>query len=118
MMRVDDAKAAAAAGADAVGMIFHSASARNISVDRAKEIIRVLGPFVTPVGVFVDAPALKVLEIAAELGLQTVQLNGQESVERIAQLRKQKLKIIKAVKVDARLEAELERWRGAMNLVG
>jgi len=118
MMRVDDAKAAVASGADAVGMIFHSASARNISVDHARKIVSVLGPFVTPVGVFVDALASKVMEIAAELGLQTVQLNGQEPVERIAQLRKQKLKIIKAVKVDARLEQELERWREAMSLVG
>ena len=117
-MRVDDAKAAVAAGADAVGMIFHPASPRNITIDRAKEIVRVVAPFVTPVGVFVDALASKVMEVAAELGLHTVQLHGQEPVERIAQLRKQKLKIIKAVKVDGKLEQELERWKGAMSLVG
>jgi len=58
------------------------------------------------------------MDVAAELGLHTVQLNGQEPVERISQLRKQKLKIIKAVKVDANLEKELERWKGAMSLVG
>ena len=116
--RVDDALAAVAAGADAVGMILHPASPRNISIERAREIVRALGPFVTPVGVFVDALASKVMEVAVELGLHTVQLNGQEPVERIAQLRKQKLKIIKAVKVDAKLEQELERWRAAMSLVG
>jgi phosphoribosylanthranilate isomerase len=116
--RVDDAKAAVAAGADAVGMIFHPPSPRNISVERAKEIVRALGPFVTPVGVFVDALTSKVMEVAAELSLSTVQFNGQEPVERIAQLRKQKLKVIKAVKVDANLEKELERWRGAMSHVG
>ncbi len=116
--RVDDARAAMAAGADAVGMIFHSPSPRNISLERAKEIVRSLNPFVTPVGVFVDAQASRVLEVAAELGLHTVQFNGQEPVERIAQLRKQKLKVIKAVKVDAKLEQELERWKGAMSLVG
>lgn len=117
-MRVDDAKAAVAAGADAIGMIFHPASSRNISIDRAKEIVRAVGPFVTPVGVFVDALASKVMEVAAELGLHTVQLNGQEPVERIAQLRKQKLKIIKAVKVDANFEKELERWKSATSSVG
>ena len=117
-MRVDDPKAAMAAGADAVGLIFHPPSARNISLERGKEIVREISPFVTPVGVFVDAPASRVMEIAAELGLQTVQLNGQEPVERIAQLRRQKLKIIKAVRVDAKLEQELERWKGAMSLVG
>jgi phosphoribosylanthranilate isomerase len=116
--RVDDAIAAVVAGADAIGMIFHPGSPRNIPIDRAREIVRAVGPFVTPVGIFVDAPASKVMEISAELGLHTVQLNGQEPVERIAQLRKQKLKIIKAVKVDAKLEQELERWRAAMSLVG
>jgi len=116
--RVDDAKAAVAAGADAIGMIFHPPSARNIPIERAREIVRSIGPFVTPIGVFVDALASKVMEIAADLGLHTVQLHGQEPVERIAQLRKQKLKIIKAVKVDARLEQELERWKGATSLVG
>ncbi len=116
--RMDDAKAAVAAGADAVGMIFHPASPRNITIERAKEIVRAVGPFVTPVGVFVDALASKVMEVATELGLHTVQLHGQEPVERIAQLRKQKLKIIKAVKVDANLEKELEKWRSAMSLVG
>ena len=116
--RVDDAKAAVLAGADAIGMIFHAPSPRNISVDRAREIIRSLGPFVTPVGVFVDALASRVMEVAGELGLTTVQLHGQEPVERIAQLRKQKLKLIKALKVDNTLEQQLERWRGAMGLVG
>jgi phosphoribosylanthranilate isomerase len=80
--------------------------------------VRVVGPFVTPVGVFVDAPASKVMEVAAELGLHMVQFNGQEPVERIAQLRKQKLRVIKAVKVDAKLEQELDRWRAAMSHVG
>jgi phosphoribosylanthranilate isomerase len=116
--RVEDARAAVAAGADAIGLIFHSASARNISLEKAKEIVRVVGPFVTPVGVFVDAPASKVMEVAAELGLHTVQFNGQEPVERIAQLRKQKLRVIKAVKVDGKLEQELDRWRSAMSHVG
>jgi phosphoribosylanthranilate isomerase len=116
--RVDDAKAAMSAGADAVGMIFHPASARNINLDRAREIVRAVGPFVTPVGVFVDALASRVIEVAAELGLRTVQLHGQEPVERIAQLRKQRLKVLKALKVDATIEKELDKRRSAMSLVG
>jgi phosphoribosylanthranilate isomerase len=52
------------------------------------------------------------------LGLHTVQFNGQEPVERIAQLRTQRLKVIKAVKVDANIEKELDKWRSAMSLVG
>jgi phosphoribosylanthranilate isomerase len=116
--RADDAKAAVAAGADAIGMIFHPPSARNISLERAKEIIRQVGPFVTPVAVFVDALASRVMEVAGELGLHTVQLHGQETVERISQLRKQKLKVIKALKVDATLEQQIEKWRGSMGQIG
>jgi len=116
--RADDARAASSAGADAVGLIFHPASARNIHLDRAREIVRAVGPFVTVIGVFVDALASRVMELAGELGLHTVQFNGQEPVERIAQLRKQRLKVIKAVKVDANIEKELEKWRSAMSLVG
>ena len=116
--RLDDAKAASSAGADAIGLIFHQASARNINLDRAREIVRAVGPFVTVVGVFVDALASRVMEVADELGLHTVQFNGQEPVERIAQLRKQRLKVIKAVKVDANIEKELDKWRSAMSLVG
>ena len=70
--------------------------------------MRAIGPFVTPVGVFVDALTSRVMEVAEELGLHTVQLNGQEPVERIAQLRKQRLKVIKAVRVDGNIEKELE----------
>ena len=54
----------ATAGADAIGLIFHPPSPRNISLDRAREIIRSLGPFVTPVGVFVDALAQRMMEVA------------------------------------------------------
>jgi phosphoribosylanthranilate isomerase len=115
---VEDARAAVAAGADAIGLIFNPPSPRSISTDRAKQIVQQVGPFVTTVGIFVDAPAPLVMEVAGELGLTTVQLNGHEPVEQSAQLRKQKLKIIKAIKVDATFEQQLERWREAMSQVG
>jgi phosphoribosylanthranilate isomerase len=118
IMRVEDAKVAIAAGVDAIGMIFHPPSRRNISIERAREITRQLGPFVTVVAVFVDALASKVMEVAGELALTTVQLHGQEPVERIAQLRKQKLRVIKAIKVDSTFEQQLEKWKGAMGHVG
>ncbi len=117
-MRVEDAKVAIAAGVDAIGMIFHPPSPRNISIERAREITEQVGPFVTVLGVFVDAPASKVMEVAGELALTTVQLHGQEPVEQIAELRRQKLKVIKAIKVDSSFEQQLEKWKGAMGNVG
>ena len=54
--RVEDALAAARAGADAIGLVFYSASPRRVSVSRARDICGALPPFVSVVGLFVNAP--------------------------------------------------------------
>ena len=53
--RVEDALAAAAAGADAIGLVFYAKSPRAVDIHRAREIVRALPPFVTSVGLFVNA---------------------------------------------------------------
>ena len=108
--RAEDAAAAAAAGADAIGMIFHPPAPRNISVDRARQIVAALPPFVTPVGVFVDAASEEVLDTAAQLGLRTVQLNGDQAADDVAEL--EGLSVIKAIRVSrATLRDELAKWK-------
>jgi len=77
----EDALAAVAAGADAIGMVF-ATSPRRITPVRAAEIASVLPPFVARVGVFVDAPEEEVSEIAATVGLCAVQLNRPSGVPR------------------------------------
>ena len=110
--RAEDALAAAAAGADAIGRVFYPAAARNISVEQAREILAALPAFVTPVGVFVNAGVEGVKQTAAEAGLRHVQLNGEETPEDVARLRG--LAVIKAVKVERGKFGEvLARWRGA-----
>jgi phosphoribosylanthranilate isomerase len=108
---VEDALAAARAGADAIGLIFHPAAKRNVSLERAAEIVRALPAFVTPVGLFVDAPAPRIREVALRLGLRHIQLHGNEPAEFIANLRE--FTILKAIRVDAAtFGSELESWRG------
>ena len=109
--RPEDAAAAAAAGADAIGMIFYEAAARRISVERAKEIFGILPPFVSAMGVFVDADARHVLGVAETLGLRHVQLSGHEPPAHITELRG--LHAVKAVRVDERLPETLAAWRRA-----
>jgi phosphoribosylanthranilate isomerase len=123
VMRPQDAAAAARVGADAIGMIFHPASPRNISVERARAIVAQLAPFVTPVGVFVDSEPQDVLDTAAAVGLRAVQLNGGETLEDVAEM--QGLAVIKAIRVTrGGLPAALQPWRDAArggdvpNLVG
>ena len=97
VMRPEDAAAACRHGADAIGMIFHIAAARNISIDRARQILSAAEPFVTPVGVFVDAGPQEIRDTAATLGLRTIQLNGDQTAQTIADLRG--LRVLRAVRV-------------------
>ena len=96
MTNQDDALWAAAHGADALGFIFYSKSPRFIKVDAAREIVSVLPPFVTPVGVFVNEPRDRVEATAREVGLRAVQLHGDESPEACAGFL---LPVIKALRV-------------------
>ena len=73
----EDAQAAVLYGADAIGFIFCK-STRQISPAKAKEISRVVGPWVATVGVFMDQPLKEVLKIATFLRLTAIQLHGKE----------------------------------------
>ena len=111
--RPEDAAAAAEAGADAIGLIFHPAAPRCITLERAREILAALPAFVTPVGVFVNVTVAEVRRTAQELGLRHVQLNGQESPEVVAEL--SGFAVVKAITVEpARLGQTLSRWRDAV----
>jgi phosphoribosylanthranilate isomerase len=96
----EDALAAAHLGADALGFIF-AASPRKISVERAREIIKALPPFVRTVGVFVDEDPERVSSIAAMCALDILQLHGSESVDYCSSFDR---RVIKAVRLQSRDE--------------
>jgi phosphoribosylanthranilate isomerase len=75
--RVEDARAAVAAGADFLGLNFHPGSARHVSTKTASAIAEAL-PGTALVGVFVDAPRAQVEDIAAAVGLAALQFHGDE----------------------------------------
>jgi phosphoribosylanthranilate isomerase len=111
--RAEDARLAALAGADAIGMVCHAGSRRGVSLERAGQIVAAAGAFVTPVALFVDAPVEQVLQTARQLGVGTVQLHGQETPEQVAALRG--LRVIKAVRVrGGQLAGDLDEWRRAI----
>ena len=58
--RMEDGLSCASLGADAIGMVFYAPSPRHVQVDQARAIMAALPPFVTTVGLFVDAAAAEV----------------------------------------------------------
>ena len=72
-----DARLAAEAGADAVGLNFYPRSPRYVDPRRAPELLRALPPLVQPVGVFVEQPLRQVCAVAYQLGLRAVQWVGE-----------------------------------------
>ena len=78
---VEDAHAAVDSGADAIGLVFYAKSPRHVSVERAAEIVTNLPPFVTAVGLFVDASPDEVRAVLDHVRLGLLQFHGDESPE-------------------------------------
>src|SRR5262249_14671272 len=95
--RLDDAKAAVDAGANALGFVFWPGSLRFIDPYRARTIARWLPPLVTPVGLFVNQPRDYICGVASLARLGAVQLHGDETPEFAASIG---WPIIKALSVD------------------
>ena len=93
-----DAQRAVAAGADFLGFIFYEGSPRYISPARARRIVRRLPKRVASVGLFVNETEEKTLAIARAVGLDYLQLAGEESPELVAQLALE-VPVIKSVRV-------------------
>jgi phosphoribosylanthranilate isomerase len=77
--RTEDALFAARSGASAIGLVFYRPSPRYIEPDAAAAIVRALPPFVTAVGLFVDATEEEVRAVAARAHIQLLQFHGGET---------------------------------------
>jgi phosphoribosylanthranilate isomerase len=104
--RVEDAHAAVAAGAAAIGFVFWRGSPRFIDPYRARAIAATLPPFVTLVGVFVDQPVEYLSGVASLVRLGAVQLHGSETPAYASRLG---LPVIKAIAAGAG-PAAIEVW--------
>jgi len=103
-----DARMAASAGADAIGLNFYQPSSRYVSPARASSIVRDLPPSVAKVGVFVELSAADVMRISNEVGLDIVQLHGDESPEMLDRLRP--MRVIRAFRVRDGDEETIPRY--------
>jgi len=77
--RPEDALTAAMAGADAIGLVFYPKSPRAVTIEQAQAICAVLPPFVSVVGLFVDAEHFEVEDVLAAVHLDLLQFHGSET---------------------------------------
>src|SRR3982751_1293667 len=81
LTREEDVDAAVAAGADAVGFVMYEASPRYVTAQRAAELARRLPPFITPVLLFVNAPAPSISAACTLIPTAFLQFHGDETPE-------------------------------------
>ena len=108
--RLEDAQAAVACGANALGFIFWPKSPRFIDPFRARAIAALLPPFVTTVGVFVNQPAEYVNGVASLACLAAVQLHGDEDAAFAGAIRRPVIKAMAFGSREVRTDAWPERY--------
>lgn len=78
---IEDAQAAAQAGADAIGLVFYAKSPRAVTVAQAAKIVASLPAFVTTVALFVDPSADEVNQLLEQVPIDLLQFHGDESAQ-------------------------------------
>lgn len=116
--RPDDGRHAARAGADAIGLVFYPPSPRYVSPRQAADIVAALPPFVTTVGLFVDAPPEQIAALLEQVPLDMLQFHGDESPEYCAAFQRPWIKALRMRDgVDPRAEADRYGAAGARGLL-
>ena len=110
--RVEDALIAADAGADAIGLVFYGKSPRAVSVQQARAIVAALPPFVTTVGLFVNASRCELNEILDAVPLDALQFHGDEQPADCEGFHRRWYKALR-VKAGDVIRAQAARYAGA-----
>ena len=112
-----DARGAVEAGADFLGFNFYRESSRYISPAAARRIVQRLPEKVASVGVFVNEPEREMLTIARRVGLDYVQLHGDETADVVSRMRRS-VRVIKAVRVRESFRvAQLANFKRASSIL-
>jgi len=114
--RVEDALAAVAAGADAIGLVFYAKSPRAVDIEQARAILAALPPFVTTVGLFVDAERSELECILASVQLDLLQFHGDESVQQCEAFGRPYIKALR-VKAGDDIAAQAARYPSAQGIL-
>ena len=114
--RPQDGISAAANGADAIGLVFYGKSPRSVDIEQARAVIAALPPFVTSVGLFVNAEVAEVENVLAGLPLDLLQFHGDETPEYCRQFERPYIKAVRMAEgID--LESVAEQYAEAKALL-
>ena len=112
-----DARRAVEAGADFLGFNFYPKSSRYVAPAAARRIVQRLPEGVASVGVFVNEPEPEMLAIARRVGLDYVQLHGDETAEMVSRIRRS-FRVIKAIRVrDSFRVSQLGNFKQASSIL-
>lgn len=114
--RIEDATAAARAGADAIGLVFEPKSPRYVKPEQALSIVRALPPFVTVVGLFVNAAPDTIETVLSRVPLDLLQFHGDETPEQCRRYHRPYIKAIH-MRPDVNLPEQARRYADAEGLL-
>ena len=114
--RIEDALAAVEAGADAIGLVFYAQSPRAVTFQQARAIIAALPPFVTTVGLFVNASRCELGEILDAVPLDLLQFHGDETSEQCEGFHRPYIKALR-VKAGDDIAAACRAYPGASGIL-
>jgi phosphoribosylanthranilate isomerase len=112
----EDGLEAAKAGVDAIGLVFYPKSPRSVSIADANRILAVLPPFVTRVGLFVNASDAEIRDVLASVQLDVLQFHGDEDPQFCASFNRPYLKAVR-VRPEMDLSATLQRFSSAQGIL-
>lgn len=114
--RPQDAITAVELGADAIGLVFYTPSPRNVSIEQAAEIVAGLPPFVSKVGLFVNAESAFIDSVLKRVALDCLQFHGDETAAECEQINMPYYKAIR-VKNDTNLLQYASQYQRANALL-
>lgn len=114
--RAEDGLAAAASGADAIGLVFWPESPRFVTLEQAQAVVGTLPPFITVVGVFVDPEPERVEASIAAARLDLLQFHGDEPPQFCRQFSRSYIKAVR-VREGMDLLQYASRYRQARGLL-
>ena len=116
LTRPEDVTAVTACGVDAIGLVFYGPSSRAVNASQAKKLLEKVPPFVTAVGLFVDAPATELRDVLAQVSLDLLQFHGEESATYCEQFGLPYLKALR-VRPGMDIAAEASKYSGACGIL-